>query len=530
MKKVRLKLTEFIKKNLLFIIVSLFILVSITMITGKIIPIYDDIVYHFEHGAVMMQPDYSKPIESFSQIIYNQSREYMMHNSRTLVNLLIQSIILVDFGLYKFFNAVFMLIIVLATTRIVTGKFNDAKMEIIVFSLCMLFSYMIKQQAYYWFTGAVHYLWIEALSIMYIVPFIDILMNRDMDCWSNKGIQFFWSILAFIVGWGSHITNLVIWGVVIFTFVFCKINNRKMDKFLLTSLIPLAVGTFILWIAPSNWIRGEGMLPVGDLISMLKESFSMVFEVNFLMDFNIQFIFWMLSIYYVWQYSKKFSLASLIIALPLLFILITRNQFIYVEVAEPLISLIYPRLILSPPDYYHNVSWNLQYYFYGFYMIYIVILYTYLLIKDPKRNFVIWLLAAAAFSGNLTRLIMPAGSERTAYFSDAIYVLVIGITLYRSVKSKKAYKYCAIAASVLAFALCVKDYNIYSKDYEIYQVRREKIEACLATNCKEVTIPRYTVKGYYVGPGAVSPHTNYVRRVLELDEIYEYNYNFDESK
>jgi len=515
-----------INKNKSFLLVSLFIWLSIFLITCKIVPLYDDIVYSFEHSSQMMMPDYSKRITEFGQILFNQSREYMAHNSRTLINILVQSIMMIDFRLYYVLNPCFILLFLYEIAYIVSGKINKNELLICSAAILFSFSYLLKQQVFYWFTGAANYFWIQVLGLLFLLPYLDLLFNRDMEKWNKKFIPILWCVLAFIVGWGTHITSLLVLGTIIFSVAYAKFNKVTYPKWLSFIIISFVLGFVILWAAPSNFIRAENMGASSVSLESLKTAFSNVIKINYLTNPNLQILLILSTLILLFKINKKLSLVSTVVFLPLLFVLFTRNEWCYLELPERFVALIYPDLIVNPPHYYDEVSWNLQYYFYGFYLLFHSVIVIYFLKHDFKKYFGFFTLFFAALCANMIRIFIPEGSVRTGFFSDTLYLILIIYAVYYLTNRSQKLKKIMIPFSMAIFVFqTFNDYQIFNQDYHTFLERKETIEACALSKCDNLKLPKYSVKGYFVetlNDEVLSPHTRYVIRYYGIEDAIEY--------
>lgn len=101
---------------------------------------------------------------------------------------------------------------------------------------------------------------------------------------------------------------------------------------------------------------------------------------------------------------------------------------------------------------------------------------------------------------------------------------MISASCFYRCEMKIWFKYCFSTLAIVVIVFFVNEFSEYSSDHSLYLKRKELIEACALTDCDDLFLLRYSIKGFYnakVPLDQTSPHTRLVLDYYGIDECKE---------
>lgn len=237
---------EFFKNRLnLFVFLSFFLLFLILNINT---PIWSDdwafYVSYKEERITSLQ-------EFFSSIGYF----YQNVNGRVVANATVMLFVYFGKAIFNIFNAIMFALLGLSILFFSRDNNQQCKKDwmflTIIFSLLWFFI-PVPNQTLFWQCGAVVYLWMATLSLFFLIPFKNLLMEEEnsfQDYWLTRSLFLFFGILV-----GNSHEILAPFVVCFLFFVFIK-KRKNLPRWFSFGLGGVLLGLVSQFIAPGNFIK-----------------------------------------------------------------------------------------------------------------------------------------------------------------------------------------------------------------------------------------------------------------------------------
>lgn len=225
--------------------------------------IADDVSYAFiwdgEHAGNLMDGIGERErIKSFTDILISQWSHYFYWGGRTIAHVIVQFFSWVGKSYFDVINIFVFCALVFLIFKIGTGlEIREMNKKFLLFILFALYFFTPEfLLTNIWMTGAINYLWMVTLELIFILPFA--MKYRDKNFWKNPPA---WSvplmaILGLLAGWsiepGASITLFVTFFAVIKFW-----HEKNLPMWAKVGFIFLFAGFLILILAPGNIQRIE---------------------------------------------------------------------------------------------------------------------------------------------------------------------------------------------------------------------------------------------------------------------------------
>ena len=218
----------------------------------------DDINYAFiwdgEHGGNFLDGMGKRQrVESFTDILISQWSHYFHWGGRTIAHIIVQFFSWIGKAYFYVLNVLVFCATVFLIFKVGTGlNLRGMNKKYLLFILAALYfltpDFLITTV---WMTGAINYLWMTALELLFILPFA--MKYRDKNFWSKPPS---WSVpltatLGLLAGWsiepGASVTMFVIF--------FCMMQfwrEKNFQTWQTAGFVFLTAGFLILILAPGN--------------------------------------------------------------------------------------------------------------------------------------------------------------------------------------------------------------------------------------------------------------------------------------
>lgn len=226
----------------------------------------DDFAYSFSFA------DWTR-LRSVTQIVPSMAVHRTTTNGRVLVHGIVQLLLMLPRLVFALLNAGIATILLCSLRRLISISDKREEWRILAFSICFLccFSPALGENML-WLTGAINYFWTVALSILFLLPFLDTYL-RTMSVRYTPGQVALRTILAFYVGTCSENVSLTVIALAVF---FCFLSYHRVRRIPAEQILWLLFSLFgyvFLMSAPATAGR-SGAFDV----SALGYSFRLVFQ------------------------------------------------------------------------------------------------------------------------------------------------------------------------------------------------------------------------------------------------------------
>lgn len=221
------------------------------------IPVWDDLAYEYplgEHYISSPDNDYSKKLDSLSDVFTSQINHYNYTNGRSIVHTILQMFAL--YGTYKWYHLFAPLLLIVTLVLFVCYATPGLRKKPLIWLLASFtWLYLFPPTGpYYRPMFGLNYLYPMALVLGYLLiwRYLREIIDKKQSILYIIGLP----IYGFIVGWSHESFSIPLSGI---TFFYCIANYKKIGVSQKLLFFSLWIGTFILFIAPGNFCRVSGM-------------------------------------------------------------------------------------------------------------------------------------------------------------------------------------------------------------------------------------------------------------------------------
>ncbi|NDV94134.1 hypothetical protein D0T84_04270 [Dysgonomonas sp. 521] len=216
-------------------------------ILNYIYPLFlDDWTYNF----VFME---NERVSSLSDILVSQYNHYFTWGGRTVVHIICQALLLLDFFWICVLNAA-AYVALLYVMYSIANKNN--KVNPFVFFLCHVCVWFLQLafcQTVLWKTGSANYLWGMLIVLLFMYPYYIYFRNREYSNGVLKVILFF--IIGIIAGWTNENIGLALIFYILACLFLYRREKMKLPGWAISGLIGAILGCGAMLLAPGNYER-----------------------------------------------------------------------------------------------------------------------------------------------------------------------------------------------------------------------------------------------------------------------------------
>ena len=240
-----------------------------------------------------LDPNRLQPIESFGDILKSQWSHYFTWGGRTIAHIFVQLFVWENNISFDVTNTFVFAAFVLLLFKIGTGlSLREMNKSYLLFILAgIYFCVPTPAITMVWLTGACNYLWMSALIILFLLPFVT--KYRRADFWKNPPA---WSIpamalLGLCAGWSIE-PGAAVAAIITFLFVVNFYFEKNLQPWAKVGFVFLLIGAAILFLSPGNFYRLEltNTLEPDDLIPPDEQWTAQMFLTNFVVGFLPVFV------------------------------------------------------------------------------------------------------------------------------------------------------------------------------------------------------------------------------------------------
>lgn len=242
--------------------IILFLFAAFFFVLNLLTPfIADDVSYAFiwdgEHAGNLIDGIGERErIKSFTDILISQWSHYFYWGGRTVAHVIVQFFSWVGKSYFDVLNVFVFCALVFLIFKIGTGlNLREMNKKFLLFILFALYFFTPEfLLTNIWMTGAINYLWMVTLELIFILPFA--MKYRDKNFNPPKFFVIVMAILGLLAGWsiepGASVTLFVTF------FALIKFwREKNLQSWAKVGFIFLFAGFLILILAPGNIERVE---------------------------------------------------------------------------------------------------------------------------------------------------------------------------------------------------------------------------------------------------------------------------------
>ena len=231
------------RQKLLFVLIL--VLTAIVVLALNILTplIADDYLYLYSIAT-------RERITGVAQIFPSMAAHATVMNGRLIPDFLVQLFLLLPHGCFILVNTLMFLVFLLGAYRLLAGDERHNWLLLLALDGALLVLPPVFGQTSLWLTGAINYLWRDALLTWVMVPFADYILRgrRLKSLWLTVPL----ALASVFVGDSIENVSAAAIFILLLCLVWLRVRKRGIPVYLLVSLLSMALGWALLMLSPSN--------------------------------------------------------------------------------------------------------------------------------------------------------------------------------------------------------------------------------------------------------------------------------------
>ncbi|OAB42996.1 DUF3329 domain-containing protein [Paenibacillus glacialis] len=214
-----------------------------------------------EYNYSIISGTIDEKVSNLIDIVKSQWNLFFTWTGRNLVHFNLQLLLLMGKGVFNFLNAVmFVSLIFLITLFTKITRFNKKEdfLSLVFVLFLVWFGLPAFGETIIWEAGAVNYLWVAVVSLVFLLPYRYLLDGKHLLKDDKKSLAIM-VILGLLAGWSQEnqaIVNVFVVGSFSLYF-WLKVKIRTLPKWYYGGLFSVVLGSGILLLAPGNFNRSS---------------------------------------------------------------------------------------------------------------------------------------------------------------------------------------------------------------------------------------------------------------------------------
>lgn len=235
------------RKTLGTFFLTLFCIWSVMFLCNLLTPyIADDFSYRLNFAT-------GKRLQSVRDIVQSMAYHRNHVNGRILAHTIVQIFSMFPAWLFDIVNALVFILFILGMVRISEANGNQLFIALFAFSAAWLVCPAFGQ-VFLWQDGSINYLWAFLPVTIYLIPFVDYLLNgKTIDNRILKGIYLFFAVVM-----GAY-TEVASFGAIVASFLLLLVNRlycgEKNKSFFCLMIAFACIGYISIYLAPAQWLN-----------------------------------------------------------------------------------------------------------------------------------------------------------------------------------------------------------------------------------------------------------------------------------
>ena len=192
-------------------------------------------------------------IKNIFDVFYSQYRHYFLWNGRNVAHFLDQFYLIFSKIYFDISNAIVFLVTCNLIYSLKKNKEINNSLLLIIMLSYWFFGGDVRR-GMLWQTGSFNYLWMIMFSLLFLKLYY-IIFDKKITKNYNVFVCVLFFIFSILAGWGHEIIGPVVLCALFIYFIYKYKNKIKFLNIEITGFIGYAIGTFMLIIAPGNFVR-----------------------------------------------------------------------------------------------------------------------------------------------------------------------------------------------------------------------------------------------------------------------------------
>ena len=194
-------------------------------------------------------------VESIGDILYSQWQHYLTWGGRTVAHCFVQFFCMVGKTVFDVLNALVYAALALMIYYCGTGSIKNLRGSMFLWIFFALWFCLPEFfQTSLWMTGSCNYLWMTALQLAFLIPFVKKFWHRDF--WSDSSPVKIVAMFLFgvVAGWSNESGGAMIIMLTFFALIYFW-RTKKFERWMIAGFVGLFVGYALMMLAPGNFNR-----------------------------------------------------------------------------------------------------------------------------------------------------------------------------------------------------------------------------------------------------------------------------------
>ncbi|MDU1889199.1 MAG: DUF6056 family protein [Dysgonomonas sp.] len=195
-------------------------------------------------------------LDSLSGLLTSQYNHYFMWGGRTVVHVICQVLLMLDFWLTCAINTLAYVALVYLMYRIANKNNIANPFVLFLCHVAVWFLQPIFCETVLWKTGAANYLWGTLIILSFIYFYYTYYWDKERKEGAVRTILFFMG--GIIAGWTNENMGVALIFYIIASFFLYRKEGMVIPRWTISGLIGAVIGCVVMLIAPGNYVRLEG--------------------------------------------------------------------------------------------------------------------------------------------------------------------------------------------------------------------------------------------------------------------------------
>ena len=194
-------------------------------------------------------------VESFGDILYSQWQHYLTWGGRSVAHCFVQFFLWQGKLLYDIMAALVYAALALMIYYCGTGSLENLRGSMLLWIFFALWFCLPEFfQTSLWLTGACNYLWMTALQLAFLLPFVKKFWHRDFWSGNTKLRIVGMTLFGIVAGWSNESGGAMIIMLTFFALVYFW-RTKNFERWMIAGFVGLFVGYALMMLAPGNFNR-----------------------------------------------------------------------------------------------------------------------------------------------------------------------------------------------------------------------------------------------------------------------------------
>ncbi len=235
------------KNKIISLIIFVAIFFAIFFINNKT-PIYsDDWAFYVSYQ--------NQRIQSVNDVFSSIKYFYLHVNGRSVANLIVVLFAFLGKNIFNFFNTLMFILLGWEIYFFASDGKKIKPLGLLAVFILLWFLSPSPNQTLFWMCGAVVYLWMAVLTLLFLIPFRGFFLKNKKFIKDNQLGVFLMFVLGILVGNSHEIIVPAVFLVILFAGYILFKKRKKISKWAISGFIGFMIGAIIQFFAPGNYVK-----------------------------------------------------------------------------------------------------------------------------------------------------------------------------------------------------------------------------------------------------------------------------------